>query len=76
MKNKKENLKPSASEGSEGLGGASPGASEADLALAGVKLAVRVVRYFGNGPIDPHLECDIELRQMARDLLTEAKKPS
>lgn len=32
-------------------------------------LARRVVKYFGDGDIDADLDCDIEVRQMARDFL-------
>lgn len=45
-----------------------------ELVADGLALAQRVVEYFGTGPIDPTLDCDIEVRQMALDLLAKAQK--
>jgi hypothetical protein len=42
------------------------------VAAMGVVLARRVVKYFGDEEIDPLLDGDIELREMARELLKAA----
>jgi hypothetical protein len=39
----------------------------------GYELAKLVVQYFGDGPIDPMLDCDIRLRQAARDIVAKAE---
>lgn len=38
----------------------------------GLALAKRVLQYFPTGLIDPKFDCDIEVRQMARDLIAKA----
>lgn len=39
----------------------------------GLALATLVSKYFGDGEIDPMLDCDIRLRQAARDLIAKAE---
>lgn len=43
--------------------------TEHDTDAAGRALAARIVEYFGEGPINPDLNSDIEVRDMARALL-------
>jgi hypothetical protein len=43
-----------------------------EVTLDSLMLARAVVKYFGNGPIDPKLDADIALRSMAKDLIKKA----
>lgn len=45
-----------------------------DIAQMGVELARAVCKYFGDGPIDPILDGDIRLRDMARSIVAQTGK--